>query len=228
MAIDSVETFILGTFKWFAQFKEPEQDQVLSDFQMALSEANARVLAEAKDCPELHSMGTTLTLAYSLNDVLFVAHVGDTRCYLRRQGILEQLTHDHTLVDEMVRKGAMAIEEAGTHQLRHVITNVVGGGSANLKVEVHKLHLEGGDRVLLCSDGLTGMLTDDNINKILHTEAEPEEACRRLVTRANEAGGRDNITAVVADFCVAARPATSAVEDQCEPGAESQKRGGLG
>ena len=97
MAIDSVETFILGAFKWFAQFKEPEQDQVLTDFQTARAEANACVLAEAREWPELRGMGTTLTLAYSLNDVLFVAHVGDSRCYLRRKGVLHRLTHDHTL-----------------------------------------------------------------------------------------------------------------------------------
>ncbi len=200
LAIDSVETFILGTFKWFAQFKGPEQDQVLADFQSALGQANARVLAEAAEHPELRGMGTTLTLAYSLNDVLFVAHVGDSRCYLCRHGILYRLTHDHTLVEEMVRRGALTAEEAAQHRWRHVITNAVGGASADLKVEVHKLHLEDGDRVLLCSDGLTEMLPDEEINQALHTEGEPEQACRRLVTRANEAGGRDNITAVVAHF----------------------------
>ena len=203
MAIDAVETFILGTFKWFAQFKEPEQDQVLSDFQMALAEANARVLAEARDWPELRGMGTTLTLAYSLNDVLFVAHVGDTRCYLCRQGVLHRLTHDHTLVEEMVRNGTVAIENAAKHHLRHVITNAVGGTSASLKVEVHKLQLEAGDRVLLCSDGLTGMLTDEEINHVLLDADDPAVACNQLVLRANDAGGRDNITVVVADFHVA-------------------------
>ncbi len=200
LAIDSVETFILGTFKWFAQFKGSEQDQVLADFQSALGQANARVRAEAAEHQQLRGMGTTLTLAYSLNDVLFVAHVGDSRCYLCRRGILYRLTRDHTLVEEMVRRGALVAEEAAQHRWRHVITNAVGGGSADLIVEVHKLQLEGGDRVLLCSDGLTDMLPDEDINQILDTEAEPEQACRRLVTRANEAGGRDNITAVVAHF----------------------------
>ncbi len=203
MAIDSVEEFILGTFKWFAQFREPEHDQVLADFQMALGEANARVLAEARDWPELRGMGTTLTLAYSLNDALFIAHVGDTRCYLCRQGQLYQLTHDHTLVEEMVRKGTIAIEDAAKHHLRHVITNAVGGTSASLKVEVHKLQLEAGDRVLLCSDGLTGMLSDEEINQVLLDADDPVVACHQLVLHANEAGGRDNITAVVADFRVA-------------------------
>lgn len=221
MAINSVETFILETFKWFAEFKEPEQDRVLTDFQTALAEANARVLAEAKDWPELRGMGTTLTLAYSLNDVLFIAHVGDTRCYLCRQGTLYRLTRDHTLVEEMIRNGTLAIEDAAKHHLRHVITNAVGGTSANLKVEVHKLKLEPCDRVLLCSDGLTGMLTDDEINQILHAQEEPDEACRQLVARANEVGGRDNITVVVADFRIATALAQLAEEDRCGLGTES-------
>jgi PPM family protein phosphatase len=210
LAIDSVETFILETFKWFAQFKGPEQDQVLADFQSALGQANARVLAEAAEHPKLHGMGTTLTLAYSLNDVLYVAHVGDSRCYLCRRGILHRLTRDHTLVEDMVRRGALAAEEAAQHRLRHVITNVVGGDSADFKVEVHKIHLECGDQVLLCSDGLTEMLPEEEINQILDAEAEPEQACRRLVTRANEAGGRDNITAVVAHFRAATQPGACA------------------
>lgn len=207
LAIDSVETYILETFKWFAQFKGSEQDEVLADFQSALRQANARVLAEAVERPELHGMGTTLTLAYSLNDVLFVVHVGDSRCYLCRNAILYRLTRDHTLVADLVRQGAVPAEEAGRHRLRHVITNSVGRDAADFKVELHKLQLEGGDRMLLCSDGLTEMLADEEISRILQTDDEPEQACRRLVARANEAGGRDNITAVVAHFRAATQPA---------------------
>jgi protein phosphatase len=200
LAVDSVETFILDTFKWFAQCKGKEQDQVLADFQRALGHANARVLSEAAERPELHGMGTTLTLAYSLNDELFVAHVGDSRCYLCRHGILYRLTRDHTLVEDMVRRGALLAEEAAKHRWRHVITNVVGGDAREVRVEVHKVRLEAGDRVLLCSDGLTEMLPEEEINDILQAEAEPEQSCRRLMVRANEAGGKDNITVVVAQF----------------------------
>jgi PPM family protein phosphatase len=210
LALDSVETFILGTFKWFAQFKGAEQDQVLADFQSALGHANALVRAEAAERPELHGMGTTLTLAYSLNDVLFVAHVGDSRCYLCRHGFLYRLTRDHTLVEEMVRQGTLSAEEAAHHRWRHVITNAVGGNSSEVRVEVHKVQLEGGDRVLLCSDGLTEMLPEEEINHVLRTEAVPEQACRRLMTRANNAGGRDNITAVVVHFRAATQPETRA------------------
>lgn len=200
LAIDSVESFILETFQWFAQCKGGEQDPVLADFQMALGQANARVLAEAAQRPELRGMGTTLTLAYSLNDELFVAHAGDSRCYLCRQGTIYRLTRDHTIVEEMVRQGCLSPDEAAEHRWRHVITNAVGGNTPAVKVEVHKVRLEEGDRVLLCSDGLTEMVPDDEINCILQTAADPEQGCRRLVAEANKAGGKDNITVVIAHF----------------------------
>jgi len=203
LAIDSVEAFILSTFKWFTALRSKDEDKLLVDFQSALSQANARLLAEMTAHPELRGMGTTLTLAYSLNDRLFVAHVGDSRGYLLRQDVLHRLTSDHTLVEEMVRRGMLSAEEATTHRLRHVITNVVGGNSAEVKVELHNVQLEAGDVVLLCSDGLTNMVADDEIAGILQQDRDCERACRQLVARANAAGGKDNITAVVAQFEVA-------------------------
>ncbi|HEX6512110.1 MAG TPA: Stp1/IreP family PP2C-type Ser/Thr phosphatase [Chloroflexota bacterium] len=209
LAIDAVESFVLDTFQWFAKCKGREQDQVLADFQSALGHANARVLAEAAQQPQLHGMGTTLTLAYTLNDELFVAHVGDSRCYLGRQGLLYRLTRDHTLVEEMVRRGVLRPEEAAKHHWRHVICNAVGGDPTGIQVEVHKVHLEGGDRVLLCSDGLTQMVPEEEISHVLQTETEPEQACRSLLARANQAGGKDNITVVVAHFRAAGQPAAA-------------------
>jgi serine/threonine protein phosphatase PrpC len=200
LAIDSVEAFILDTFKWFSQFKAKDEDKVLADFQSALGQAHACVLAEAAECPELRGMGTTLTPAYSLNDRLFVAHVGDSRCYLCRHSLLYRLTSDHTLVEDMVRQGALSAEEATKHRWRHVVTNAIGGAFAEVKVELHKVQLEAGDTVLLCSDGLTNMLPDEEIARILKSEADPEQACRQLVLRANEEGGNDNITVILARY----------------------------
>jgi PPM family protein phosphatase len=200
LAIDSVETFLLETFKWFFKFKGKEEDKLLAEFHNALVQANSRVLAEAKQHPELRGMGTTLTLAYSLNDELFVAHVGDSRCYLCRHDHLYRLTRDHTLVQEMVQRGGLSAEAIEKHRLRHVITNVVGGDSAEVQVEVHKLELEAGDAVLLATDGLTNMLADEEIARILHKEDDPERACRQLVARANAAGGKDNITVILVRY----------------------------
>jgi protein phosphatase len=200
LAIDCVEGFVLETFKWFSQLRGKDHDRMLADFRSALGQANARVLAEAAQNPELHGMGTTLTLAYVLNDELFVAHAGDSRCYLFRAGLLYRLTSDHTLVEEMVQRGLLSAEDAVSHRWRHVITNVVGGDTSEVKVELHKVRLEPGDRVLLCSDGLTGMVAEEQVAQVLQDEPDPEPACRLLVDRANEAGGKDNITVIVARF----------------------------
>jgi protein phosphatase len=100
----------------------------------------------------------------------------------------------------MVRRGVLRAEEAAGHHSRHVITNVVGGDSPELTVEVHKVHLDAGDAVLLCSDGLTNAVSDEGIANILRVEPDPEQACRLLVGRANDAGGKDNITVVLARF----------------------------
>jgi protein phosphatase len=220
LAIDSVETFMLNTFKWFSEFKGKEGDTVLAEFHAALAHANARVLAEAAEHPELHNMGTTLTLAYCLNDELFVAHVGDSRCYLFRNKVLHRLTSDHTLVEDLMRLGALNNEQAAQHRWRHVVTNAVGCGTPDIKVEVHKVHLESGDAVLLCSDGLTSMVGEEAIARVLAAESgKPERACRRLLDRANEEGGKDNITVVIANF--------AEEEDDWQP-RKPQSEGGQG
>jgi serine/threonine protein phosphatase PrpC len=196
LVIDSVETFILQGFKWFEHLKGQEENEVLADFQSALAQANARILTEAAERPRLHGMGSTLTLAYSVGEDLFVAHVGDSRCYLYRNGIVHQLTSDHTLVEEMLRRGIITAEEAEEHSMRHVITNVVGGNTQDVKVELHKLRLTAGDGILLCSDGLTNAVTDEEISSVLQADTDPERICQQLVSRANEAGGPDNITVI--------------------------------
>lgn len=200
LAVESVESFVLESLQWFAHCQGDSQDRVLSEFQKSLQEASFRVQSEAQKHPELRGMGTTLTLAFSINDVLYVAHVGDSRCYLCRGGLFCRLTRDHTLVEEMVRCGQLSAEEAKRHRWRHIITNALGGMHQNVAVEVHKLRLQAGDLILLCSDGLTEMVTDDVIAQIVTTAADPEQACRDLVARANSGGGRDNITVVVARF----------------------------
>jgi PPM family protein phosphatase len=200
LAVGSVESFMVETFQWFGACKGSDQDEVLSAFQRALAQANALVLAESEREPTLRGMGTTLTLAYSLNRWLFVAHVGDSRCYILRSSVLHRLTSDHTVVEELLRRGLIQPAEAAQSHWRHVITNAIGGDTAEIKVEVHKLHLEADDTVLLCSDGLTRMLSEQEIATILQSEGDPERAARRLVVRANEEGGRDNITVVLARY----------------------------
>lgn len=200
LAVVAIEQFTLNTFKWFFQSDGPEAQRVLTQFQAALRQADARILEEAAEHPELRGMGTTLTLAYHLGAQLCVVHVGDSRAYVYEDDELHQVTHDHTITAELVRRGELRPEQAAQHRLRHVITNVVGGTEAGIYVEAHALEVHAGDRLLLCSDGLTEMLTKEAIAATLRAEPDPEAACTRLLAQANEAGGRDNITVLIVRF----------------------------
>jgi protein phosphatase len=145
-------------------------------------------------------MGTTMTVAYNLGADLFVAHVGDSRAYLFRGDRLRQLTHDHTVVQVLLDAGEMTREEAASHVLRHALLQAVGRHQGDLVVEVQRLALADGDCLLLCTDGLTEMVPDDRIAEVLGKPVAAGEACRALVDLALEAGGKDNVTAVVARY----------------------------
>jgi PPM family protein phosphatase len=200
LAVVAIEQFTLNTFKWFFHSDGPEAQRVLTQFQTALRQADARILEEAAEHPELKGMGTTLTLAYHLGAQLCVVHVGDSRAYVYGDDELHQVTHDHTVTAELVSRGVLRPEQAAQHRLRHVITNVVGGDEAGIDVEAHALEVHAGDRLLLCSDGLTEMVTKEAIAATLRAEPGPEAACIQLLAQANEAGGRDNITVLIVRF----------------------------
>jgi serine/threonine protein phosphatase PrpC len=200
LAVAVIEQFTVNTFKWFLQDDEPGPDSAATEFASAINQADEAIIHESEANPELQGMGTTLTLAYALGTQLFVLHVGDSRAYLFRAGELKQLTHDHTVVADMVRRGELRPEQASQHRLRHVITNVLGGRQRGVRAEAQVVDLEAGDELLLCSDGLTEMVNADDITGVLAGEQEPERAARRLIELANERGGHDNITVIVARF----------------------------
>jgi len=200
LAIGTIEGCVLNALQGFCDLQSPETRTVLADLQQALRQADERIFEVTARHPEFRGMGTTVTMAYAVGAELYVAHVGDSRCYLLRAGKLHQLTHDHTLVDEMVRRGLLEPGQAGQHQYRHVITNAVGGHEQGIKVESRRLKLEADDVLLLSSDGLTEMVPPEEIGGLLRTEPEPRRACERLVALANERGGKDNVTVVVARF----------------------------
>lgn len=200
LAVVAIQQFTLNTLKWFFESNQQEAQRVLAQFQTALRQADVRVREEAAEHREWSGMGTTVTMAYHLAAQLCVVHVGDSRAYLFRDDELHQLTRDHTLMAEMVRRGAIQPEEVAQHRFRHVITNVVGGNDVGVVVEAHAVEVRPGDRLLLCSDGLTEMVTNDAIAATLRAELDPESGCRRLVAQANETGGRDNITVLIVRF----------------------------
>jgi protein phosphatase len=203
LAVTLIEQFALNTFRWFMPLTAADAD-VVTGFQEAVEQADATIVEAATRHAELRGMGTTLTLAYHYGGELLVIHVGDSRAYLLRDATLRQLTQDHTIVAEMVRRGELDTADARRHRLRHIITNVVGGPQPGVHADAHSLELRVDDELLLCSDGLTEMLSHDEITQVLRSEPHVEAACTRLISLANERGGKDNITAIVARFSASA------------------------
>lgn len=195
-----VEEFLLNAFRRFATAPGGDGQAALSELQAALRRADARLFDAADRHPQWRGMGTTLTMALASGRRLFVAHAGDSRCYLHSGGSLRQLTTDHTVAADMARSGMITRSQQDHHPWRHVVTNLLGGSEPGVRAEVHLLDLHPDDVLLVCSDGLTEMVSDDAILAVLAAEADPEVACRQLVDQANRNGGEDNVTVVVARF----------------------------
>jgi serine/threonine protein phosphatase PrpC len=158
--------------------------------------ANKKIYESAEQHPEEKGMGATLTAAWIDGPNLSVAHVGDSRAYLLRSGNLQQLTSDHSLVAEQVRRGILTAVEAEQSEMQSVLLRALGS-QQSVEVDTEELALFPRDIVLLCSDGLTRMVTEPEIAGILQTEANPKQAAARLVALANDAGGADNVTVLV-------------------------------
>jgi PPM family protein phosphatase len=161
-------------------------------------DANEIVFERSVEDRSVAGMGTTLTAVAIDGDQALVAHVGDSRAYLLRAGDLRQVTEDHTLVNRMLKAGEITAEEAEVHPHRNVLTRALGT-EPTVKVDEFTIGLLDGDRIVICSDGLTGMVTEDQMKAILETTPDPNEAADRMVRAANRAGGIDNITVLVVD-----------------------------
>jgi serine/threonine protein phosphatase PrpC len=158
--------------------------------------ANRRIYETAHRRLEHEGMGTTLTAVYLDESNLAVAHVGDSRAYIFRDGELVRLTHDHSLVEELIRRGKLTPEQAAAHPQRSIITRALGI-EPEVEVDTWSYPMRAGDLVLLCSDGLTSMISEPQIAAVLAEQPDLERAGDRLIGEANEAGGRDNITVVL-------------------------------
>lgn len=162
----------------------------------AVEEANLAIMRAAEEGVGREGMGTTCTAAMLENERLVIAQAGDSRAYLLHQGKLQQLTRDHSLVADLVESGQITQEEARVHPMRSVITRALGS-NPRMQPDLFEINVETGDRLLLCSDGLTSMIEDDEIAAILNRTADPQLAASQLVNAAITAGGYDNVTVVV-------------------------------
>jgi protein phosphatase len=164
-----------------------------------VAEANRAVFDRSQNDRSVSGMGTTLTAAQVDGNRVHLVHVGDSRAYLFRAGELTQITEDHTLVHRMVLEGEITPEEAETHPHRSILTRALGVDQT-IQVDEGDIEVVPGDRLLLCTDGLTGMVPEGQIREILLETPDPQEAVEKLIKVANRAGGIDNITALILDF----------------------------
>lgn len=198
ITLETVSEFIANTVPWFCQRDELVQEVNANRLEQAIHACQARLRADQHHRSECRGMGSTLTLAYVVWPTLHLVHVGDSRCYRYSNGRLEQLTVDHTVAEQMSQR-SIPVENM-PQQWHHALWNVIGGDEDAVTPQVQKLTLHVGDVLLLCTDGLTGCVGEPEIAAELSRDCTVEDSCRRLVDRANEQGGRDNITVLIARF----------------------------
>lgn len=165
----------------------------------AVHAANLKIYQSAQKNPEQRGMGATLTAVWAEGEKLSIAHVGDSRAYLLRSGTLQQLTNDHSLVAEQVRRGLLTPQQAEESEMQSVLLRALGA-HPDVEVDVDEVSILPRDVLLLCSDGLTRMVTEPEIAGTLQAETDPASAAKKLIGLANENGGLDNVTVIVARF----------------------------
>ena len=176
-----------------------DADTFVRSIKQATKSANEHINVYAASHPEYRGMGTTATVAGFLGDTLYLAQVGDSRAYLVRNGAAQQITKDQSLMQKLIEAGELTEEEAAQSERRNIILQALGP-EATIKVDLTHQVVRRGDLLVLCSDGLSGQVTKDEIGAIVSSAPDLAEACKRLIDQANESGGPDNITVIVARF----------------------------
>ena len=177
------------------EIKSKKETDTFAALNKAIIEANTRIRNKAAEDDNMTGMGTTLVAAVVENDVLKVANIGDSRLYLIHDEI-KQITIDHSLVEEMVRLGGLNREEARNHEKKNIITRAIGAEN-HVQADFFEVKLQKGDQILMCTDGVSNMLTDEEILEILKEQVNEEKRVEHLVQAANEHGGRDNMGIVL-------------------------------
>ncbi len=190
IAVESVTKALQNNPAEFA-----DSGQIPDRLEMLVVEANREVYIKSMDNSGDHGMGTTMTLAVISGDMIYIAHVGDSRLYLIRNSEIKRITTDHSYIEELVKKGSLTREEAERHPQKNIITRALGL-PGDIEVDRYDLKIEDEDSFVICTDGLTNMLTEEEIIRIA-AGSDPEEACSRMVEAANGNGGEDNITVIV-------------------------------
>jgi serine/threonine protein phosphatase PrpC len=205
-AIGALVDLVLQTPDWIMRFDEQTGKEVLRRMDQRFRQVKQALIERAESDPSLSGMGTTMTLACSLGTELIIAHSGDSRAYLFRQSLLQPLTHDQTMAQWLADSGAIRPEEVATHPMRHVLTGAIATRGGKTPTELHHLRLTDGDQILLCTDGLAGMVTDSAIAAVLEAPRSAADTCRALVDLALEGGGKDDVTVVLGRYRIPGLP----------------------
>ncbi len=178
--------------------KNSHSDNPITIINDAIVNANTRLLEKAEESEDYTGMGTTLVVCTIIGESMYVANVGDSRLYLYDEK-LSQITRDHSLVEEMVALGKLNRDEARKHKRKNVITRAIGGGK-EVMADFFEAELTAGNRIVMCSDGLSNMVDDGEIEQVLSSDLSIEDKTRKLIDRANENGGMDNIAVVIVEL----------------------------
>src|SRR5436190_5184273 len=200
LAISALVGLALDIPDWIFRADEAHVPEMQRRMRQAVQQVSAMLNERGREDSALRGMGSTLTAVRSCGRDLLIVHVGDSRAYLFRAGRLKRLTRDHTYAQMLIDTGQASPGDTTLSRLRHILTNALGGSDAHVDVDVDLLRLEDGDRLLLCSDGLTDCVDDHTIAATLDGTRASNEACDRHLQRALDGGGRDNITVIVGAF----------------------------
>lgn len=202
VVVSAFADYVLNMLRWYFRADPSREPELTADLFNAVKACQNTIKEQVSLHPDEQGMGATLTLAYVIWPRMFVVHVGDSRCYILRNGRLTQLTHDHTMVQKLLDEHILTPKQAESSQFRNVLWNAVGGETDEVEPDIFREDLEFGDTILLCTDGLTKHVPDAEIEGVLlrHQNQSTVDVCRELVAAANAGGGTDNITVVVARF----------------------------
>ncbi len=198
---------ILRSPRWALNLDDPttresEIRDLLSRSRAYLAAVHAGLREQADADARLEGMGTTLTGAYTVGADAFLLHVGDSKAYLLRGDEFRKITHDHTVAQHYADIGVIPQEQVASHRASHMLTRAIGGPIDKLTGDMHHLRIQDGDLLLLCSDGLTDMASEEQIATVVRSRATPADACQGLIDLALAGGGRDNVTAIIARYSI--------------------------
>jgi protein phosphatase len=200
ITLDSIVDYVTNSMRCFYKMDEQLPEELLRDLALSIQRSHTTVRSEAGKAPGHGSMATTLTMAHVLWPRVYVVQIGDSRCYHLRGPALVQVTKDQTLVQELVDEGVLSAEDAKRSPFSNVLAQAIGADEPEISPVISRVDLERGDAVILCTDGLTQHVSDEEIGATLTTAASAQGACEKLLNSALDRGGTDNVTVVVSRF----------------------------